>query len=272
VRSRTAVPTLVGQFLFLCFSLLILGPARAAGPQATPEHSGHAGMTDAAMASWASAWWSSHPRVGTSSLKAGAATFTVANFLFDADGNAATQVDTVMIAIGDAVTWQWIGGIHSITNGTGSEDPAAGTLFDQPSSVGAQQFTFEFNTAGTFHFFCRPHELNAMMGVVIVGGTTGVKPLAGEALGFTGGPWPNPTQSGVSFGFALRHAGRARAEVFDASGRRIALVLDRNLDAGPHTGAWDGRTLGGAPAENGLYYLRLRLPGYERSRAIAIAR
>jgi hypothetical protein len=76
----------------------------------------------------------------------------------------------------------------------------------------------------------------------------------------------------VSFGFALRQPGRVRAEVFDARGRRIAIVLDRDLGAGPHVGAWDGRTPGGAGAETGLYYLRLRLPGYERSRAIVIAR
>ena len=94
----------------------------------------------------------------------------------------------------------------------------------------------------------------------------------GAALGFTAGPSPRPTRAGVSFGFALRTPGRVRAEVFDAPGRRVATVLDRDYAAGAHTGAWDGRTARGARADAGVYFLRLRLPDYDRSRAIVIAR
>ncbi len=273
MRSRTAVPALVGLPILLGFAFLLFGrPARVAGQQASRGHSGHAEMTDAAMKRWSETWWATHPKVGAPSRQAAAATFFVENFRFDADGSFATQVDTVRIAVGEAVMWEWNGGIHSITNGTGFEDPNAGLMFDQPSDFDNNHFSFVFNAAGTFPFFCRPHELGDMKGVVIVGSTTGAEPFPGEALGFTGGPWPNPTRTGVTFGFALRSPGRARAEVFDARGRRIAIVLDRDLGAGPHVGAWGGRTPGGAGAETGLYYLRLRLPGYERSRAIVIAR
>jgi plastocyanin len=273
MRVRIAVPVLTGLLVFTALTFVLVGrPARVAGQQAPRGHSGHATMTDAAMKRWADAWWASHPRVGTASRQAAAATFTVENFRFDADGNAATQIDTVHILEGEAVTWQWIIGIHSVTNGTGVDDPNAGTVFDQPISSANPQFTFTFTSAGTFPFFCRPHELELMKGVVEVGTATGVKPFPGGALGFTGGPRPNPTRTGVTFGFALRQPGRVLAEVFDARGRRVATVLDRDLGAGSHVGAWDGRTSAGKPAETGLYYLRLRLPGYERSRAIAITR
>jgi len=273
MRVRIALPILTAVLVFSALTFVLAGrPARVAGQEAPQGHSGHAAMTDAAMKRWADSWWASHPRVGTASRQAAAATFTVANFQFNADGNLATQVDTVHILVGEAVMWQWVIGIHSVTNGTGIDDPGAGTMFDQPISSANQQFTFTFTTAGTFPFFCRPHELNNMKGVVDVKSAAGVEPFPGGALGFTGGPWPNPTRTGVTFGFALRRPGRVRAEVFDARGRRIATALDRDLGAGSHVGAWDGRTSAGEPAGTGLYYLRLRLPGYQRSRAIAITR
>jgi len=273
VRLRIAVPILAGLVVFSGLAFLLVGrPARVAGEQASREHSRHAAMTDADMKRWSDAWWATHPRVGTPSGQAASATFTVSNFQFNADGNLATQVDTVHILEGEAVMWQWIVGIHSITNGTGVDDPNAGTMFDQPSTSANQTFSFTFTTVGTFPFFCRPHELNDMRGVVNVRSTTGVDPVPDGDHGFTGGPWPNPARTGVSFGFSMRRPGRAHAEVFDVRGRRIAIVLDRDLGAGPHVGAWDGRTTRGENAPIGLYHLRLRLPGYERSRPIVIAR
>jgi hypothetical protein len=174
--------------------------------------------------------------------------------------------------VGESVLWQWVDGVHTVTSGTDNSDPDAGTLFDQPSSSGAQQFTFAFTATGTFPFFCRPHDFLQMKGVVIVSSNTSVDPRSGPALGFTSPPAPNPARAGVTFGFALSQAGRARAEVFDAGGRRVAIVLNRDLGAGPHVGTWDGRVNGGARAGPGLYYVRLRLPGYTGNRAIVIAR
>ncbi|HYV66272.1 MAG TPA: FlgD immunoglobulin-like domain containing protein, partial [Myxococcales bacterium] len=158
------------------------------------------------------------------------------------------------------------------TNGSGATDPAAGTLFDQPSDSAHPQFTFVFNSIGTFRFFCRPHELSNMKGVVIVTATSAVGGPFREGPGFTSSPAPNPARRGVTFDFALQQAGRARAEVFDAAGRRVAVVLDRDLGAGPHVGTWDGRTETGGHASPGLYYLRLTLPGYSGSRPVAITR
>ena len=261
-----AVPFTLGLAL-----LVTVRPARTTEHAGHPGASGHAAMTDAQMQRWAESWWATHPRVGAASSGAPAATFTVANFRFDSDGNTETQVDSVTIVAGQTVLWQWIIGIHSITNGVESGDADAGTLFDQPSNSGSPQFSFAFANPGRYPFFCRPHEGDVMRGVVVVLDPTGVEPTT-PTLGFTAGPAPTPSRGGVTFAFAMREPGRATAEVFDPSGRRVAIVLDRHLDAGPHTGAWDGRMLSGAPAEAGLYYLRLRLPGHAESRPIVITR
>ncbi len=117
-------------------------------------------------------WFATHRKVGVNSIQTPAATFTVQNYNFDADANVATQIDTVRIGVGQAVLWQWVNGVHTITNGTGSADPNAGTLFDQASGSTATQFTYVFNTVGTYPFFCRYHEFSNMKGAVIVQNTT----------------------------------------------------------------------------------------------------
>ena len=76
----------------------------------------------------------------------------------------------------------------------------------------------------------------------------------------------------MSFQFALREVGQARAEVFDARGRLVACVLDRQLGTGSFAASWNGRNAAGALASPGIYYLRLRLPGFTDSRRIVIAR
>jgi plastocyanin len=270
VRLRVLVPAIAALALLSSFAFIVFArPFRGVDPSAPSGHAGHMNMTGAEMAEWARAWWASHERVGAASGLPPSATFTAQNFRFDTDGNSATQVDTARILVGQSVRWQWVGGTHTVTNGTGAVDPTAGTLFDQPLDVTDPQFNFIFNTTGTFHFFCRPHEGLNMKGIVIVSTTTGVDRIPSGALGFTSAPAPNPARAGVTFGFAMRVAGRARAEVFDASGRRVAVALDRELGAGPHVGAWDGHVRGRA-AGPGLYYLRLVLPGYSESRTIAI--
>lgn len=278
MRVRTASRILAGLIVSLEIGALVLGrPARVSGQQTGADHAGHAHgsevMSDAAMKRWAEQWWATHPAVGATTAQPAAATFQVSNFIFNADNNVNTQVDQVTISVGESVTWQWLAGFHTITNGNGFEDPQAGTLFDQPSDNTHTSFSFVFNTIGTYPFFCRPHEGIAMTGIInVTAATGGVDPATGAPLGFTAGPSPRPSRAGVSFGFALRSPGRVRAEIFDAGGRRVATVIDRAYAAGPHTGAWNGRSDAGAAASTGMYFLRLRLPGYDGSRAVVITR
>ena len=273
MRSRVALPALVGLALLMGLAAVALGrAARAAGEPAHPRHLSHVAMTDAAMQRMAASWWAAHPPVGAASAQVAAVTFKVGNFFFDDDNNTGTQVDTAKITVGESVQWQWVTGFHTITNGTGGSDPGAGSLFDQPSDSGHLTFTFTFNTAGTFPFFCRFHELNNMRGVVVVKPPAGVGPQAVAQLGFTADPAPNPTTRGARFRFALRQTGRVRADVFDVRGRLVATVVDRDLPAGSHEAVWDGHNLTGGVASAGIYYVRLRLPGFAGSRPLVIAR
>ena len=246
-----------------------LAPSRAtlfASPARTPMP-----MTEAAMKERAARWWATHPRVGRPSTAAATVTVNVVNYQFDADGNPLTPVDTVRIHVGDTVMWQWLQGTHTVTNGTGSLDPSSGTLFNVPMDSADPTFSYEFDTPGMYPYYCMIHE-GTMAGYVQVQMAAGVGPSPGAGLGFTRDPHPNPARRGVSFSFGLARAGRARIEVYDADGRRVAIPMDLELGTGAHEGAWDGRRSDGGLARAGTYYLRLTLPGYRESRRVTLIR
>lgn len=236
----------------------------------------HGPMTDAAMQRWVTAWFADHPARGQRSLDAPSDSFVANNFYFDENGDGpATQVDTAKIFEGQTILWKWQGGGHTVTSGTGALDPQAGVLFDQPLNNvgGGTTFSFQFNNVGTFDFFCRPHEGFGMKGVVVVKSLVAVDPApgGGRVLGFLSSPFPNPTHGTTSFRFALDRPGRARADVFDVRGARIATVLDRDLTAGAWDAAWDARSNGTRVAP-GVFYLELTLPGRTETRTIVVSR
>lgn len=219
-------------------------------------------------------WFANHPARGEQSLATPVDSFTVNNFFFDRNGSSASVVDTAKIVTGDAILWKWVTGSHTITNGTGGSDPNAGVLFDQPSSTSNRRFTFQFNTIGTYPFFCRFHEGSNMRGIVVVSqNTTGVGPPAtagGE--GFVRAPWPNPTRGTTTFRYALSRAGHVRLSILDALGRRVATPLDGDLGAGTFESRWSGRTADGATARAGVYFARIELPGRTQTQRVALIR
>ena len=72
------------------------------------------------------------------------------------------------INVGDTVVWNWAAGSinHSTTSGTCSGGCAPDGIWDSPTQSSGS-FSHTFNTPGTFHYFCRPHQA-AMQGMVVV--------------------------------------------------------------------------------------------------------
>ena len=93
----------------------------------------------------------------------------VEDYRFDADNNNNTQIDTVTIAAGDTVQWNWVEGTHTVTDGLSSApEDNPGMLFDAPVDSDNQTFSFEFTEPGTYPYFCREHELLEMKGIIEV--------------------------------------------------------------------------------------------------------
>lgn len=70
--------------------------------------------------------------------------------------------------------------------------------------------------------------------------------------------FPNPFNPGTTITFHIPAASRVLLEIFDAAGRRIATLIDDDMEPGDHTAVWDGRMQSGVTVRSGVYFCRLR--------------
>jgi len=90
-----------------------------------------------------------------------------------------------------------------------------------------------------------------------VGSTTGVDPFEGRT-DFAAMLSPNPLHTVGDIHFTLPHAGFARIDVLDLSGRRVRTLLDANdLAPGSRSIRFDGRSNDGLRIPSGIYFYRV---------------
>jgi plastocyanin len=227
---------------------------------------------DPAMGEARAQFFAAHPpHGGATGVQAVTAVYNVSNYIFDADANLLTQVDTVKINVGESVQFHWVSGIFHTTVSGHSTDIDAGSLWNLPvDALHPDQFVV-FNTAGTFPFFCLSHgDFFNMVGVVVVKTTAGVGPGGQDKVGFASSPAPNPSRGGFAVRFAVAQAGRAQVTAFDAAGRSVATLFDRDVAPGTYSAAWAGRSGAGGQLAPGTYFLRLTAPGVSDMRRITI--
>jgi subtilisin family serine protease len=80
------------------------------------------------------------------------------------------------------------------------------------------------------------------------------------ALGFVAAS-PNPMSGTASMRFTLASDGWARLSLYDVAGRRVRMLLEGPLGAGPHAIGWDGRGDRGQPLPAAVYFARLESGG-----------
>ena len=72
---------------------------------------------------------------------------------------------------------------------------------------------------------------------------------------------PNPFNPSTTIEFSLATEGRVTVRVFDCAGRVVRTLVDAEVEAGPHTAAWDGTTDTGSRAASGVYFVRMEAAG-----------
>jgi len=81
---------------------------------------------------------------------------------------------------------------------------------------------------------------------------------------------PNPFNPSTRIAFSLAEASRVRLIVYDAGGRRMAVLLDENCEAGEHELIWNGRADSGRPVPSGLYFYRIETDRFEQTRKMVL--
>jgi hypothetical protein len=106
----------------------------------------------------------------------------------------------------------------------------------------------------------------------IPGGTVAVADDRGERLRLRGS-LPNPFASSTTIRFEVPGVGRrARLEVFDAAGRRVATLVDGFVRGGTQTARWAGTDDSGRPMRSGLYLCRLEAEGASATAKLMLLR
>jgi len=88
----------------------------------------------------------------------------------------------------------------------------------------------------------------------------GVEDATPGALALLGNH-PNPFNPKTRISFMAPETGSARLEVFDLSGRSVAVLVDGPVAAGINSVDWDGRDQAGTPQPSGVYFTRVTMNG-----------
>ncbi|HID32465.1 MAG TPA: T9SS type A sorting domain-containing protein [bacterium (Candidatus Stahlbacteria)] len=67
---------------------------------------------------------------------------------------------------------------------------------------------------------------------------------------------PNPCQRILNITYGIKRSGMVRIDVFDAGGRLIATVVNKNQAAGSHRCHWTGVDRNGNLVPTGVYFIR----------------
>ena len=111
-------------------------------------------------------------------------------------------------------------------------------------------------------------------GQLIVSTAADVTPASGSAEFALGASEPNPARGSARIPFSLPSAeaggAPARLGVYDLTGRRVRVLVDEALRAGPHEATWDGRDDRGRALPAGLYFTRLEWSGHTATRRLTL--
>ena len=83
-----------------------------------------------------------------------------------------------------------------------------------------------------------------------------------------GAAYPNPFAAQTTFDLAFEAPGRATVEVLDVLGRRVDVLLDGAVPAGPRTLTWSPA----AALPNGVYFVRVQIGNETATRAVVLQR
>lgn len=136
---------------------------------------------------------------------------------------------TAEIVVGDTIRWTAVSGNHTVTSGTSSTAFDAGQLFDETLNQGAS-FSYVFGVAGSYVYFCRPHEADGQTGTVNVSPVT-AKTVSVSASGTSF----SPANITIEAGDAVRWTASGSHTVTSGSGSsdpNVGLDFDKPLSSG----------------------------------------
>ncbi len=83
---------------------------------------------------------------------------------------------------------------------------------------------------------------------------------------------PNPFNPQTTVSFSLERTEWASVDVYELTGKRVAVLADRTFTAGEHSLLWNGRDVTGRSMPSGTYLVRLETESAVRSQKLMLVR
>lgn len=83
---------------------------------------------------------------------------------------------------------------------------------------------------------------------------------------------PNPFNPLTTIKFGLKERGHVSLRIYDAAGRLVKVLADREFAAGNHEEPWDGRDSGGRQVSSGVYFYSIKSGAFKQTRKMVLMR
>lgn len=82
--------------------------------------------------------------------------------------------------------------------------------------------------------------------------------------------YPNPFNPTTTISFFLPESGQASLDIFNVLGQKVKNLISENLTAGTHNFLWDATTENGEKISSGIYFYRLRINDFYKTRKMLL--
>jgi len=100
-------------------------------------------------------------------------------------------------------------------------------------------------------------------------------PIAAKAENLPESPtlgqnYPNPFNPETDIYFSLPERTAVSLTVYNILGEKVRVLAEGEMDAGPHTLHWDGKSQDGSPTASGVYFYRLKTESFDQTRKMVL--
>lgn len=171
------------------------------------------------------------------------------------------------IQVGTTVRWT---NNHSVTHTTtSSEEPP---VWDSGFLSQGEQFSFTFDTPGTYPYLCTLHPFQMQGEIVVVNPTDAddVEQVVLPSEFELKQNYPNPFNPETRISFTMERSAHVTVSIINVTGKTVARLLDRELMPGSHSVLWNGKNDNGSSVSSGVYFYTVKAGTYAESRKMLL--
>jgi hypothetical protein len=82
--------------------------------------------------------------------------------------------------------------------------------------------------------------------------------------------YPNPFNPATTIAFGLKEPGVVTLKIYDVAGKLVRVLVDGEREADHYQVVWDGRNNDGVRVASGVYFYRLKVRGFTRTKKLVL--